>query len=115
MCGLYILTFITYIGIALNNERNNTLIKLTGMINNNLQCMKELVDIVAEAECHAPGTGVTLQEVWDDDTGDRQQFFYNPVHNKIGNKGNQRSLITYSIVKHCMHRHMYMYINLIFI
>ena len=106
-CGLCIFTFV---GIALNNEQNNELVRLTGVINNIPKCMKELESIVAEAECHAPGTGVTLQEVWDDDTGDRQQFFHDQVHNKTGSKGNKRSLVTYHIGKHCMQSHTHMHV-----
>ena len=97
------------VGIALNNDQHNELIKLTGVINSNPQCRKELDSIVAEAENHAPGAGVTLQEVWDDDTGDRQKFFYDQVHNKTGNKGNKWSLVTYRIGKHIdNYRHMQM-------
>lgn len=69
------------------------------MINNNPQCRDELESIVAEADGHTPGAGATLQQVWDHDTENRQQFFHDQVHGNTGNKGNKWSLVTYRIGK----------------
>ena len=80
------------------------------MINDNPQCKNELERIVAEADSHVSRAGTTLQEVWDYDTTNRQQFFCDQLHGKTGSKGNKWSLVTYRIGKLYFTMHTYTYV-----